>query len=165
MVDKVAREMFNLTSQQADISLLAKSFYYAGLLLGKGNKWMFANFCYNIYFPGLNKTLTSPDFGEVLTKNMWDSRIEDSAGDFTMSSNGDRLVRYAVLALNQTSGTYMLASTFQIEEEQKCSDTEKANCTYISGEKVTKLVNITWPGSCEDRIYRETAIRRSGDLS
>ena len=90
-----------------------------------------------------------------MTKNMLHSRIKDSTGDFTISSNGDRLARYAVLALDQKRDAYILASTFQIEEEQKS----------VFGENLTKLVNITWPGSCEDRIYREMAIRRSGNMS
>merc|ERR1719500_2671336 len=81
------------------------------------------------------------------------------AGQFSMDSNGDKLASYSILALNHSAAAFNTAWTLRTQFIGNCSE-EDHHCPLET--TFTPSVQIVWPGSCEDRIYKSVAIKRFG---
>ena len=85
--------------------------------------------------------------------------MQGHAGQFSMDSNGDKLASYSILALNHSAAAFNTAWTLRTQFIGNCS--EDHHCPLET--TFTPSVQIVWPGSCEDRIYKSVAVKRFGE--
>ena len=86
--------------------------------------------------------------------------MQGHAGQFSMDSNGDKLASYSILALNHSAAAFNIAWTLRTQFIGNCSE-EDHHCPLET--TFTPSVQIVWPGSCWDRIYRAVAMKRFGE--
>ena len=90
----------------------------------------------------------------------WRCWLQGHAGPFSMDSNGDKLASYSILALNHSAAAFNTAWTLRTQFIGNCSE-EDHHCPLET--TFTPSVQIVWPGSCWDRIYRAVAMKRFGE--
>ena len=79
-----------------------------------------------------------------------------------MDSNGDKLASYSILALNHSAAAFNTAWTLSTKFIGNCTDQDD-HCPLETNITFTPSVQIVWPGSCEDRIYKSVAMKRFGE--
>ena len=83
-----------------------------------------------------------------MTELMTNLIIDGITGPVVMNGNGDRLADYAILSMNHSTRLFQRSLAYSAKDKQ-----------------LITISRITWPGHCDNTVYRSTLHRRGGELA
>ena len=85
--------------------------------------------------------------GSKITEKMTNLTIDGITGPVEMNDNNDRLAHYAILSMNHSTRLFQRSLAYSAKHKQ-----------------LTTISKITWPGNCDNTIYRSTLQKKGGKL-